>query len=130
MDNFIIIENYNIHNKYIKYLEEYSYILFIQKSSILTIFFNEKNNNYCNYLKNTYNGKIKKCCLINNNQLFNYILEIYDIYILEFLSSLYNNVIVYKKNNNKQIENQLYNDFIKLYNNQDLFIKNNDYIFI
>jgi hypothetical protein len=130
MDNFIIIENYNIHNKYIKYLEEYSYILFIQNSSILTIFFNEKNNNYCNYLKNTYNGKIKKCYVNNNNQLFTHILEIYDIYILEFLSSLYNNVIVYKKTNNKKIENKLYNDFIKLYNNQDLFIKNNDYIFL
>ncbi len=125
MDNFVIIENYNIHNKYIKYLEKYSYILFMQNSSILTILFNEKNTDYCNYLKNTYNGKIKKCCINNNNQLFTHILEIYDIYILEFLSSLYNNVILNKNNNNN-----LYNDFIKLYNNQNLFIQNKNYIFI
>ncbi len=130
MDNFVIIENYNIHNKYIKYLEKYSYILFMQNSSILTILFNEKNTDYCNYLKNTYNGKIKKCCINNNNQLFTHILEIYDIYILEFLSSLYNNVILNKNNNNNKINNNLYNDFIKLYNNQNLFIQNKNYIFI
>ena len=129
MDNFLMIENYNIHNKYIKYIEEYSYILFIKDSSILTIFFNEKNKDYCNYLKNKYSGKIKHCCINNNNQLFTYILEIYDIYILEFLSTIYNNIIYYKKDY-KKIDNKLYNDFIKLYNNQSIFIKNKNYIFI
>lgn len=125
MDNFLIIENYNINNKYIKYIEEYSYILFIKDSSILTIFFNDKNQDYCNYLKNKYNGKIKKCSIKNKHKLFNIILEIYDIQILEFLSTLYNNNLF-----NKKIDNNLYNDFIKLYHNQDIFINNENCIFI
>lgn len=125
MDNYLIIENYNINNKYIKYIEEYSYILFIKDSLILTIFFNDKNQDYCNYLKNKYNGKIKKCYINNKNELFNIILEIYDIQILEFLSTLYNNNLF-----NKKIDNKLYNDFIKLYYNQDIFINNENYIFI
>lgn len=125
MDNFLIIENYNINNKYIKYIEEYSYILFIKESSILTIFFNDKNQEYCQYLKNKYNGKIKKCSMKNKQKLFNIILEIYDIHILEFLSTLYNNNLF-----NKKIDNNLYNDFIKLYHNQDIFINNKKYIFI
>lgn len=125
MDNFLIIENYNINNKYIKYIEDYSYILFIKKSSILTIFFNEKNKEYCNYLKNEYNGKIKNCSMKNKHELFNIILEIYDIQILEFLSTLYNNNLF-----NKKIDNKLYNDFIKLYYNQNMFINSKNYIFI
>lgn len=119
MDKFIIIENYICVNKYIKYLEQNAYIIFnvnnnINNNSktILTIFINDENYDYFNNIKNKYNGTIKKCLLTKNNNLYTFLLEIYDINILEYLSTIYQNHI------NLEINNYLYNDYIKLYNNQ------------
>lgn len=117
MDQYIIINDYIMISNKIKYLEENAYIIFseenyLKSGNVLTILFTEDKKEYLNYLKNKYNGNIKNCLINNNNILYSYILEIYDIYILEYLSEIYNNKI------NEKIENKLYNDFIKLYKNQ------------
>jgi hypothetical protein len=133
MDKFIIIENYNIVNKYIKYLEQNAYILFninnnlnSNSKNILTIFINEENFDYFTKIKLKYNGNIKKCLLTKNNILYTYLLEIYDIHILEYLS------IIYQNNIDLKINNYLYNDYIRLYNNQSKSynLKKNNKIFI
>jgi len=117
MDQYIIINDYIMINNQIKYLEENAYIIFSEENyfksgNILTILFTEENKDYLNILKNKYNGIIKNCLINNNDILYSYILEIYDVYILEFLSKIYNNKI------NENIQNKLYIDFIKLYKNQ------------
>lgn len=119
MDNHLIIENYIDNNIMIKYIENNSYILLQNK--ILTIFFNDDNLDYFTEIKNKYKGIIKGCCLQKNSILYTYILEIRDVYILEFLSNIYNNTL----NKDSNISG-LYNDYINFYYNQ----KNNETIFI
>lgn len=119
MENHLIIENYIDNKIIIKYIENNSYILLNNK--ILTIFFNDDNLAYFAQIQNKYKGIIKGCCLQKNNILYTYILEIHDVYILEYLSNIYNNTL----NKDSNISG-LYKDYIKFYYNQ----KNNETIFI
>lgn len=111
MNNCIILENYFHNYKLIKFIEHHSFISF-DKTIKLNILFNLKQYNYFINIKKHFKGNIKNCDLENNkHQKFTFILELTDIYILEYLSLIYDKKI----NNLSNHTSELYNDYIKLY---------------
>lgn len=133
MDNFILLTKYNDTCNYIKYLQNNAYIIFSNEwdnnnINILSIFLTKSNLKYYIKIKDKYHGILKECHIVKRNTnkynsiiIYKYILEIHDIHILEFLSMIYQNNIKPINTNN----DMLYNDYIKLYNNQNSLIKKN-----
>lgn len=111
MDKFKIIENYLDNYIYLNQIEISGHIKLAQnsyQSNILIIYFDNEYLSYFKKISNLYNGKITKC---NNYKEIIYSIHLYDIYILEYLSTFYLSI-------NKKRNNQLYNSYIYLYNNQ------------
>ncbi len=126
MENTLILDNYLKNIEIIKYLEKNSFIVFNTNKVKYTILFHQKQYNYFMNVKEKFKGKLQICPVNNFMSLqYMYILEIYDYNILEYLSLIYENKI-HKK---KQIS-ELYNDYVKLYNNQLSLIKNNNKYYI
>ncbi len=126
MDKYIILENYIQNYNEIKYLEKNASILLntCNNNNILLTLYLTKHNikNYINIQKK-YNGIFKKCYIKNKNREYNYILILYNNYILQYLCNIYENNI------SLITENILYNDYALLYANIINYI-NVDEIFI
>ena len=117
MDSFIIIENYSDIYYYSKYIERTSIINYAThylESNVLVIYFDNELISYFKNISSLYNGKITK--FYNYKQII-YTLCLYDIYILEYLSTLYP---LFNKNN------KLYHSYKYLYDNQLRYLKNKD----
>ncbi len=111
LQSFNIIENYLDIYYNLKQIELSGYIKFAQnelQKNILIIYFEKDQLQYFNKISSLYKGKITLCCGLNS---IYYSISLYDVYILEYLSTFYS-IITQKRNN------QLYNDYIYLYNNQ------------
>lgn len=108
----LVLENYTKNNKIIKYIEKYHYISYHHTHIKLTIFFNLNLYTYFNNVRKTFRGKFFNYKIQNDeNKKFNFILELYDTNILEFLGLLYENKI-----NHKIIHKSiLYNNYRSLY---------------
>lgn len=111
MDSFVIIDNYFDISMYLKHIEISGYINLSQNTiepNILIIYFEKDLLTYFNTIANLYNGKIKQ---FHTYKQVIYSISLYDIYILEYLSTFY--VTLNQKRNTK-----LYNSYVYLYNNQ------------
>lgn len=108
----LLLENYTKNYKIIKYIEKYYYISYHKEHIKLTIFFNLNTYTYFNKVKQNFKGKIFNCKIENNDKIyFNYLLELYDTHILEYLGLLYENQINHKIIN----KSLLYNNYRCLY---------------
>lgn len=115
--------------EYYNYIEQFSYILYPNDTIInhndviLVIFFKFQHINYIKYLNNKYKITYNICNIQSNNEIFDYIVEIKNIHILEFLFDIFNN------NLNKNLVN-LYSSYNNLYKNQFKYFTNINSIFI
>jgi hypothetical protein len=113
---FILIENYvnicdilnHIENNYRIILTEDKYL-----NNMLIIDFNHNMLSYFTKVSKKYNGNIVKNFPIYNKKKYSIIL--YDISILEYLTTFYSTI-------NYNIKKDLYNKFIILYNNQSNYL--------
>lgn len=114
---------------YYSYIEDFSYILYPNDTIInnddviLVIFFKKYHINYIKYLDTKYHISYNICNIQWNNETFDYIVEIKNIHILEFLFD------IFKNNLNNNLIN-LYSNYTKLYNNQFKYFSNLNSIFI
>lgn len=115
ISKYIYIENYIDIYTLLKHIENNGYIKFstnINKKNILIIYFKNEYLHYFNSISTQYNGIINK---FNNDD---YSISIYDIFILEYLSTFYSSL-------NTKIKNKLYIDYLTLYNYQYKYFNDN-----
>ena len=119
MDNYI---NYINNNSFIYYPDNNIYPS--SEDVILIIYFTKEHLNLINYINEYYKIQYNECDIQYQSQIYQYIVEIKNIHILEFLFDIFNNNL-----NNKNIS--LYNNFIYLYKNQKkYYYKFNKTVFI
>jgi hypothetical protein len=119
MDNYI---NYINNNSFIYYPDNTIYPY--NEDVILIIYFTKEHLNLINYINEYYEIQYNKCDIQYQSQIYQYVVEIKNIHILEFLFDIFNNNL-----NNKNMS--LYNNFIYLYKNQNKYYYNfNKKVFI
>lgn len=113
--SYILIENYvniydilnHIENNYRIVLTEDKYL-----NNMLIIDFNYNMLSYFTQVSKKYNGNIIKNFSIDKKK---YSIVLYDVYILEYLTTFYSTI-------NYNVKKDLYNKFIMLYNNQSNYL--------
>lgn len=113
--SYILIENYvniydilnHIENNYRIVLTEDKYL-----NNMLIIDFNYNMLSYFTQVSKKYNGNIIKNFSIDKKK---YSIVLYDVYILEYLTTFYSTI-------NYNVKKDLYNTFIMLYNNQSKYL--------
>lgn len=114
--SYILIENYvniydilnHIENNYRIVLTEDKYL-----NNMLIIDFNYNMLSYFTQVSKKYNGNIIKNFSIDIKKKYSIVL--YDVYILEYLTTFYSTI-------NYNVKKDLYNKFIMLYNNQSNYL--------
>ena len=114
--SYILIENYvniydilnHIENNYRIVLTEDKYL-----NNMLIIDFNYNMLSYFTQVSKKYNGNIIKNFSIDKKKKYSIVL--YDVYILEYLTTFYSTI-------NYNVKKDLYNKFIMLYNNQSKYL--------
>ena len=114
--SYILIENYvniydilnHIENNYRIVLTEDKYLY-----NMLIIDFNYNMLSYFTQVSKKYNGNIIKNFSIDKKKKYSIVL--YDVYILEYLTTFYSTI-------NYNVKKDLYNIFIMLYNNQSNYL--------
>ena len=114
--SYILIENYvniydilnHIENNYRIVLTEDKYL-----NNMLIIDFNYNMLSYFTQVSKKYNGNIIKNFSIDKKKKYSIVL--YDVYILEYLTTFYSTI-------NYNVKKDLYNIFIMLYNNQSNYL--------
>lgn len=114
--SYILIENYvniydilnHIENNYRIVLTEDKYL-----NNMLIIDFNYNMLSYFTQVSKKYNGNIIKNFSIDKKKKYSIVL--YDVYILEYLTTFYSTI-------NYNVKKDLYNTFIMLYNNQSKYL--------
>ena len=113
--SYILIENYvniydilnHIENNYRIVLTEDKYL-----NNMLIIDFNYNMLSYFTQVSKKYNGNIIKKYSFDKKK---YSIVLYDVYILEYLTTFYSTI-------NYNVKKDLYNIFIMLYNNQSNYL--------